>query len=203
MAKSNAVAEIVDGKVYILQAGTPIFVKTADMCAFTGNSNQWIGQLTSEGKLNKSATPFKAMYELGANLPGYIEMIKSRAPSKEEQDIDRAKAKAETTLKMLKAEKARMEVNELKGKMHRSDDVAAMTADLVFAVRSALMALPGRLAVSVTSANSPAEAAAAIKGEVDQILTELSNYQYDSSKYAERVRARTNISAEEDDDDDE
>ena len=89
-----------------------------------------------------------------------------------------------------KATIAKLEAEELKGKMHRSEDVAAMTTDLIYAIRGAMMALPGRLAVDVASANSPAEAAEIIRREVNKAMRELSNYRYDPKKYEERVRDR-------------
>ena len=89
-----------------------------------------------------------------------------------------------------KATIAKLEAEELKGKMHRSEDVAAMTTDLIYAIRGAMMALPGRLAVDVASANSPAEAAEIIRREVNKAMRELSNYRYDPKKYEERVRER-------------
>ena len=85
---------------------------------------------------------------------------------------------------------AKAEADELQGKMHRSEDVAAMTTDLIYAIRGAMMALPGRLAVDVASANSPAEAAEIIRREVNKAMRELSNYRYDPKKYEERVRER-------------
>ena len=36
--KQDIVVE--DGAVYVLRAGTPVYVKTADICSATGNSNQ-------------------------------------------------------------------------------------------------------------------------------------------------------------------
>ncbi len=199
MAKNRPIAVIEDGKVYVLQAGTPVYLKTADICRLTGKSNQWIGQLTAQGTLFKSETPYNGMYELAPNLSAYIERLEERAPdeelSPEEKKLETERKKADIKFRKARAMKSQLEVDELMGTMHRSEDVEALTMDLVFAVRSALMALPGRLAISVTSAASPAEAAAAIKKEVDAILTELSQYEYDSSKYAERVRERTNIGA--------
>ena len=74
--------------------------------------------------------------------------------------------------------------------MHRSEDVAAMTEDLIYTVRGSLMALPGRLAVDVTSAQTAAEAADIIRAEVFKVMQELSQYRYDPQKYEERVRDR-------------
>jgi len=74
--------------------------------------------------------------------------------------------------------------------MHRSEDVAAMTEDLIFAIRGMLLALPGRLAVDVATAKEAAEAAEIIRQEVYKVMEEISHYQYDPKKYEERVRDR-------------
>ena len=50
--------------------------------------------------------------------------------------------------------------------------------------------LPGRLAVDVTGAATPAEASEIIRTEVYKILTELAGYKYDPEVYARRVRDR-------------
>jgi len=52
------------------------------------------------------------------------------------------------------------------------------------------MALPGRLAVDVVSAQTAAEAADIIRAEVFKVMQELSQYRYDPQKYEERVRDR-------------
>ena len=74
--------------------------------------------------------------------------------------------------------------------MHRSEDVAAMTEDLIYTIRGSLMALPGRLAVDVTAVQTAAEAADIIRTEVFMLMQELSQYRYDPQKYEERVRDR-------------
>ena len=103
-------------------------------------------------------------------------------------------------MKASKATIAKLEAEELKGKMHRSEDVAAMTTDLIYAIRGAMMALPGRLAVDVASANSPAEAAEIIRREVNKAMRELAGYHYDPKKYEERVRDRRDWSERDSDD---
>ena len=83
-----------------------------------------------------------------------------------------------------------LQLNELEGKMHRSEDVEAVMTDLVYAIRSMLIALPGRLAVDVSSVTSAQEASEVIKKEVYKILNELSEYKYNPEEYARRVRER-------------
>ena len=65
-----------------------------------------------------------------------------------------------------------------------------MTTDLIYAIRGAMMARPGRFAVDVAASQSPAEAAEIIRREVNKAMRELSNYRYDPKKYEERVRKR-------------
>lgn len=189
--KPEAVME--DGTVYILRAGTPVYVKTADICAMTGKSNQWIGQLVSQGTIHKRSTPHGSLFDLADTMRAYCEMLEARAGpemSEQEQRRSEARSAADVTLKVAKAQIAKLEADELQGKMHRSEDVAAMTEDLIYTVRGSLMALPGRLAVDVAAATTPAEASEIIRQEVYAVMRELSHYQYDPQKYEERVRER-------------
>lgn len=197
MAKEKAIAEIKNGAVYVLQAGTPVYIKTADICSITGKSNQWIGQLTSQGTLSKKQTPHGAMYELVPSLQDYIASIEDKIENQTEDDkkVEQQRRKAEATFKAAKASIASMDAKERAGKMHRSEDVAALTEDLIYAIRGALLALPGRLAVDVIAAEDAAEASEIIRQEVYKVMEELSTYKYDSAKYQERVRERLNMDA--------
>lgn len=112
------------------------------------------------------------------------------AVTEEEVKLDKVKRTAEAKLKASKAKIASMEAQELEGKMHRSEDVAAMTEDLIYEIRGALIALPGRLAVDVSACGSAAEAAEIVRREVYQVMEELSRFRYDPQKYAEKVRER-------------
>lgn len=179
--------------VYLTRPGLTIYVKTADICRLIGKSNQWVGQLVSQGTLHKKKTPHGVMFELSDNMQDYCAMLDARAePEKSDADLKRenAKSAAEITLKVAKATKAKLEADELQGKMHRSEDVAAMTEDLVFTMRNMLAALPGRLAVDVAAAESAAEASDIIRREVHLIMAEIAKYRYDPAKYEERVRER-------------
>lgn len=193
MPSKKPEAAIEDGAVYILRAGTPVYVKTADICAMTGKSNQWIGQLVSQGTLRKHSTAHGPLFELADTMRAYCEMLEVRTGpemSEQEQRRSEARSAADVTLKVAKAQIAKLEADELSGKMHRSEDVAAMTEDLIYTIRGALMALPGRLAVDVCDVKTPAEASEVIRKEVYAVMGELSRYQYDPKKYEERVRER-------------
>ena len=191
MAGKKQDIAVEDGAVYVLRAGTPVYVKTADICSMIGKSNQWVGQLVAQGTLHKQSTPHGTLFDVTEAMRAYCSMLEARAgPVKSEREVKQEEAKnaAEVTMKVARAQIAKAEADELQGKMHRSEDVAAMTTDLIYAIRGAMMALPGRLAVDVAAAQSPAEAAEIIRREVNKAMRELSTYRYDPKKYEERVR---------------
>ena len=193
MAEKKPDVIVENEAVYLLRPGLAVYVKTADICRLIGKSNQWVGQLVSRGTLHKKKTPHGIMFELSNNMQDYCAMLDARAePEKSDADLKRenAKSAAEITLKAAKATIAQLEAAELQGKMHRSEDEAAMTEELIFTMRNMLAALPGRLAVDVAAAESAAEAADIIRREVHSIMAEIAKYRYDPAKYEERVRER-------------
>lgn len=204
MATKKPDVIVENGSVYVLRAGMQIFVKTADICSMTGKSNQWIGQLSSQGSINKQGTPHGNLYPLRETVKSYCAMLEERGTVKDQLDEkqEKARAAAETTIRVSKANIAKLEADELQGKMHRSEDVAVFMDDIIFTMRAALMALPGRLAVDVAAAQSAAEASDIIRKEVNKIMSEIAEHQYDPKAYAERVRDRMNWAADTGDDDD-
>ncbi len=195
--KQNVIVE--NGAVYVLSAGTPVYIKTADVCTMTGKTNQWIGQLTGQGIINKRHTPHGAMYEAAPTVRAYCAMLESRsaaAERKADNPTEKERLDAEVSIKKAKAIISVLEAKELQGKMHRSEDVAAMTEDLIYTIRGMLVALPGRLAVDAADTSSPAEAAEVIRKEVYKVMGELANYRYDARRYEERVRERRDWDSE-------
>ena len=96
-----------------------------------------------------------------------------RETSQKDADAETRRLEAEADFKRSKANMAALQLRELEGTMHRSEDVEAVMMDLVYTIRSMLMALPGRLAVDVFGAGSAAEASDLIRAEVYKILAEL------------------------------
>ncbi|MFR4977737.1 MAG: protoporphyrinogen oxidase, partial [Butyricicoccus sp.] len=105
-------------------------------------------------------------------------------------DLEEAKLRAEVDLKEAKASAAQMELKELQGKMHRAEDVEAITTDHVLFFRSMLMAMPGKLAVDVSNLHTAAEISERIKQECYFILESLADYKYDPEEYKKRVMER-------------
>ena len=147
-----------------------------------------IQQLTKEGIITATKEGNANRYDLLPTIQKYIRYLTAKAngrePSKKDAEIEGRRLK------------------ELEGTMHRSEDVEAVMTDLVYSIRSMLVALPGRLAVDVSSAATAAEASDIIRAEVYKILEELAGYKYDPEVYARRVRDREGWSELSDDADD-
>lgn len=159
-----------------------------------GLGDRRVQQLAKEGVIPAAQTrPYK--FDLLPTVQAYIKYLSDKANGKETKSADTVQAeadklRAEADLKQSKAKIAEMQLKELEGKMHRSEDVEAMTNDLVYTVRSMIMALPGRLAMDVVQVASAAEASALIRSECSKILNELAGYKYDPEAYQRRVRDR-------------
>lgn len=173
---------------------TPGYCKTEDLANLFGLTGQWINQLTRDGVIKRRDTPAGKRYNVVESVRAYTQYLRDKAASRADkgipEDKELEKFEAEVKIKQAKAKIAELEAQEVQGIMHRSEDVAAMTEDLIYTVRGSLMALPGRLAVDVTSAQTAAEAADIIRAEVFKVMQELSQYRYDPQKYEERVRDR-------------
>lgn len=159
-------------------------ISTTELAVVLGLTARRVQQMAQDGTI----TPVRrGRYRLCDSVQQYIKFLsKKNDTSPQEQE----KQEAEISIKKAKAIITVLEAKELQGKMHRSEDVAAMTEDLIYSIRSMLLALPGRLAVDVASTQEPAEAAEIIRREIYKIMEELSNYKYDPKKYEERVRER-------------
>lgn len=165
-----------------------------------------IQQLTKEGIITATKEGNANRYDLLPTIQKYIryltEKANGREPTKKDAETEGRKLEAEADLKRSKADMAALQLKELEGKMHRSEDVEAVMTDLVYTIRSMLMALPGRLAVDVVAVKTPAEASEVIRAEVYKVLEELAAYKYDPEEYARRVRDREGWSEISDGEDD-
>lgn len=146
-------------------------------------------------------------YDLWPTAKKYISYLQDKAAGR---DIKKAaaskneeKLQAEIDYKRAKARIAELELDEIEGRMHRAEDVESMTTDLCLAIRSALLALPGRLATDLAETDDPSLIATRIKEEVADILEELSNYRYDEKKYKERVQERRGTETQNEEEDEE
>lgn len=186
--------------IYLLEAGRPIFVTAADICTALGKTKSRISQMTGDGTIHKTKTNYGSLYNLFETVRTYCKYLESRT-KKENEDtakLELRRKQAEAKLKESKATVAELEAAEFQGKMHRSEDVQAMTADLLYYVRGSLKALAGRCATDCAASSEPTEVQKIIEREVFEILKDLSEYKYDRKRYDELVRQRMKRSVDED-----
>ena len=157
-----------------------------------------IQQLTQEGILAtvevKEGNRTLRRYDLMPTIQAYIKYLSDKAYGRDQKESvsnkEEEKLQAEVDIKKAKAKIAQLELDELEGRMHSAEDVEAMTTDLCLAVRSALLSMPGQLAVDVAEVTDAAEISEIIKSTVNDILEELSRYEYNPDEYRRRVRER-------------
>lgn len=180
--------------IFSLTAGTPIYVYQEDICTAIGKTKSRVSQITGDGIIHKTQTSYGVMYDLFETVKAYCTYLEDRSKKTNEEsaEFDLRKKKADAEFKEAKAEMAMLEAAEFQGKMHRSEDVQAMTADLLFYIRGSLAALAGRCATDCAASSEPAEVQKIIEREVFAILKELSEYKYDRERYDELVKQRLN-----------
>lgn len=165
---------------------------TAVMAKLFNLTERRIQQLAKDGVITGKKVDGAYQFDLLPTIQKYIAYLSEKANGREQKNkkVEEDKLTAEADLKRAKADMADLQLKELQGKMHRSEDVEAITTDLVYTIRSMVIALPGRLAVDVAAVSTPAEASEIIRRECFAVLEELSHYQYDPDEYAKRVRDR-------------
>ncbi len=187
MAKSKQSVGVSASKNTSIKLSIDTEVGSTELAAILGVTARRVQQMAQDGTITAVR---RGRFNLSDSVQRYITFISKSDISADEKETEKKKLAAEALYKRSKARIAEMEADELDGKMHRSEDVAALTSDLVFTVRGMLMALPGRLAVDVVGTDNAAEAAEIIKKEIYFVLSELSHYKYDPRLYKERARSR-------------
>ena len=142
-------------------------------------------------------------YSLVDCVQAELKLAANKAKKEEVLSAKQEKEKADAMYKTAKAKMAELELAELEGRMHRAEDIEAITSDFIYEIRGALMAVPGRLAIDAANAQTPVEASEVIKAEIYKVMEELSRYEYDPKKYEERVRERREWRSSEEEPDEE
>lgn len=165
-------------------------VNTTALASILGVTARRVQQLAQDGTFVQSR---RGYFLLGDTVQRFVrkkvDEIKVAADD-EVLEAEKMKIVSDSRLKEAKATIAQIEAEELKRTIHRADDVEVITNDMIYTIRSALNALPGRLAVDVAGVSSPAEASEIIRREVHKIMRELAEYQYNPARYEELVRER-------------
>ena len=167
-------------------------VGASEVAALFGVTERTVQQLAKDGTITaKKKRPYE--FDLYDVAQEYIQYLSDKVRGREKKasgSVESEKLRAEADFKRSKADMAALQLKELEGEMHRSDDVEAMMDDLVYSIRSMILALPGRLAMDIIEVDNTNEASAMIRKECHAILNELAQYQYNPEEYRRRVRER-------------
>lgn len=156
-----------------------------------GISVRQIQRLTLDGIIEPVGNDRPYRYQIETVCPQYCKFLQDKAVAGADRkimaDLEEEKLRAESRIKKAKAEIAELQAQELSGKLHRAEDVEAITTDHVLFLRSMLMAMPGKLAVELAGNHTAAEQSERVRKEVYFILNQLANYRYDPEVYRKRV----------------
>lgn len=158
-----------------------------------------ITQLADEGVLvREEPGNGRKLYDLCESVQAYIAFVRetARGKSSSDKDAEARKLQADADYKTAKARQEELKLAELEGRMHSAEDVEAATTELVYAVRSSVLAMPGRIAVDAEM-KPAAEVAEVVRRECCAVLEGLADYQYDPKVYAQLVRERRGWQVEE------
>lgn len=163
-----------------------------------GRSRRHISELTKAGVLSYELDENGNYRYAPSTFDAEYQAHKNRA-GKNDIDWNAERAKHDSRIKAATADMRELERDEMFGKYHRAEFVEDAFNEYVYAVRSAVLALPGKLApVLAPDKKTTARYASIIESEVTAMLESLSNYEYNADYYRERLAEVTGLGAAED-----
>lgn len=175
-------------------------VSPSELAAVLRITARHVRRLAEDGIFHK----VDGAYNLAESLQAYVNYQadrQKRITTEEDLRLKRDILHSEAELKQARARIATLKAQELTGKLHIQEDVEEAMNNIVFSIRGAMLALPGRLAVNVAAVHTPQEARTAIQEEINIILDELNTLTYDPDFFRSKVMERMSWSVNEPDPD--
>ncbi|GAV24795.1 hypothetical protein ciss_07280 [Carboxydothermus islandicus] len=145
-------------------------VSTSELAEILGVTDRRIRQLEKAGVISKIE---RGKFDLVQAVQQYIGWIKSQyAESDEELDLKKEK----TLLTRAHRQKVELELQIMRGELHRSEDVRRVMNDMLGAFRARCLAIPSKVAPKIQGKTDLAIIQDLIKKEVYEALSELSDY---------------------------
>lgn len=176
-------------------------IGAVELADHLGVTRQYVHKLTKAGVLSCEKTEKGwNTYDLEKALDEFkrFNAVKKGAASLDNDDsfedaedevinLKVERARQEVRIKRATADVKELERDEILGIYHRAEFVEDWVTDLILAQRSAMAALPGKLAPILAGETDEAVIAAIIKDEVRAIQEDLAQYEYNPGYYRERV----------------
>lgn len=168
-----------------------IWRTTEQIAELLNVSPRYIRQLAQDELLPAKRTPDGYKFDLEPTIRMYMK-VRNSPDNKDDEGLsdNQRKQKADADWKAARAAIAKLELAELNGNVHRSEDVSEAFGDFATTVRAAFLALPGRLAVDTANAQTAMETSSIIQEVINDTLNTLATYQYDPEFYKKKVRER-------------
>lgn len=144
-------------------------ISTGELASIVGKTPRWIRQLTSEGVLKQIS---RSKYILGPTVQAYIEYAQGgRDADNKPRLIDH-----KTEHERIKAEKAALQLAQLRGELHSAADVEAVMNTMLTAFRQKILAIPTKLAPQLVGIDDAGKVKALLTKDLHEALSDLSNY---------------------------
>lgn len=154
-----------------------LIVNTDVMADLLGYTRQRINQLAREGVLEKQA-PGRFLLKL--NIKKYLDFIRTGQITDEEATAQYWEEKA--LHEKAKREMAELKLAKLKNQLHDARDIEMVMTNMLVTFRNRILAIPQKIAPKIIGMENLAEISEAISAELNEALTELS--EYDPSMFA-------------------
>lgn len=154
-------------------------VTTAEISEILGLTTRRIQQLAKEGALVRAS---HGKFDLPASIKSYIDYLVEKENTDEELD----KTAEEALWTRARRQKTELELQIMRGELHRSEDVKRVMNDMLGNFRAKMLGLPTKMAPQVVGKTEIPPVKEALKIAVYEAMAELSDYDpsvfYDYSK---------------------
>ena len=150
-----------------------IVVNTDVLAKLFGVTRRYVNQLATEGVLEKRAP---GRWPLEQNVNRYIEFLRSGKKDPEEQESKSIYWEEKAKHEAAKREMAELQLAKLKNQMHDAATVELVMTDMLTTFKNRLLALPQKISPKIIGLKSIAEVNDVLASEINEALTELSDY---------------------------
>jgi len=150
-----------------------IIVNTDVLAKLFGVTCRYVNQLAKEGVLERRAP---GRWPLEPNISKYIEFLRTGKTDKEGQEAKSIYWEERAKHEAAKREMAELQLAKLKNQMHDATTVELVMTDMLTTFKNRLLALPQKVSPKVIGLKSIAEVNDVLASEINEALTELSDY---------------------------
>ena len=138
-----------------------------------------VNRMVADGVLTRATdddgTELRGRFEMVANVQAYIRHLQAR--NQHDEPGESVYSRLRNDRMRDEGEMTRLRLAEIKGKLHRADDVEFAVTAMVSACRARLLAIPSRIATRLIGKRSFKEIYSIIYNEIVSALKELSGYE--------------------------